>query len=86
MGFKRYIPPPFLLFRTSPWIGRDDDPKVVEGILNDFLVHADSDNEYSILGVDQKIGGVHTKLQKSNPAFRKIIREIPPLHMLKMKN
>ena len=86
MNFVRYRPPPFLLFRTAPWIGRDDDPKIVKGFLNDLLVMADvSEKEYAILGVDQKIGGVHMKLEKTNCRFRKVIREIPPLHLQKMK-
>ena len=68
MNFLRYSPPPFLLFRTAPWIGRDDDPKVVEGFLSDLLVMADiNDNEYAVLGVDKKIGGVHMKLEKGKP-------------------
>ena len=82
MNFVCYRPPPFSQFRTASWMGRDDDPKIVEGFLNDVLVMADvSEKVYAILGVDQKIPGVHMKLEKTNCRFRKVIREIPPLHL-----
>ena len=41
MKFVRYSLPPFLLFRTALWMGRDDDHKVVEGFINDLIVMAD---------------------------------------------
>jgi hypothetical protein len=59
--------------------------KVIKEVLEDFLSMTESHDEYTILGVDQKIGACHMKLERGHPKFRKIIREIPTLHLLKMK-
>ena len=85
MGFIRYTPPPFILCHTAPYIGRDDDPEVIKQVLEDFLTKTQSRGKYSIIGVDQKIGACQMELEKGNPEYRKIVREIPPLHLLKMK-
>ena len=85
MGFHRYIPPPFIMSHTAPYIGRDDDPKIIKHILDDFQTKTQSRGQFSIIGVDQKIGACHMKLERANPEYRKIVREIPPLHLLKMK-
>ena len=68
----------------APYIGRDDDPKIIKHILEDFLTKTQSQGQFSRIGVDQKIGACHMKLERANPEYRKIVREIPSLHLLKM--
>ena len=85
MGFVRFIPPPFITRHTPPWVGRDDDPKVIEKVLDDFITMTDAQDDFCILGVDQKIGACHMKLEHGHPRFKKLIREIPVLHLLKME-
>ena len=86
MGFKRYIPSPFMIRRTAPWIGRDDDPRVIRKVLEDFQTMTECYDRPSLLGVDQKIGVTHMKIQKGSEKFSDIIREIPVLHLLKARS
>ena len=82
-GFQRFFSSPFIKRHTIPWLGRDDDPKKIEEICADLKRMVDLGNNYAILGVDQKIGACHLKLEKSSTACKRLIREIPALHLTK---
>ena len=75
-----------MIRRTAPWIGRDDDPRVIRKVLEDFQTMTECYDRPSLLGVDQKIGVTHMKIQKGSEQFSDIIREIPALHLLKARS
>ncbi len=55
MGFKRFIPPPFIVRHTPSWIGRDDDVRKIEEVLDCLLTMTDMQGDFGILAVDQKL-------------------------------
>lgn len=84
-GFNRFIPPPHIIRNSPPWMGKDDDIQKIKEICTEVSRMTDSADTFSIWGFDQKIAGCHIKLERTDPSFKRQVREVPVLHLTKQK-